>query len=258
MPEGDSILHTALRLRPVLIDQKIEEIVTPQRRHAADRWPKRLTDHTITSIDTYGKNLFLRFDNGLSIYSHLRMTGGWHIYEHGGKWKRSKTVVWLVIRTEKHEIVQFRGPVLELMSDTRRRNDPRLQRLSPDVLAEQFDEGEFIDRLRESDPTRPFGDVLLDQSVLAGIGNIWRAEACWEAEIDPWRPTNSVDNDAALKAVRSVIPRMLKSARADGPRDGIYAYGRAGRPCIRCKTKIRSRGQGDDNRIAYWCPGCQK
>ncbi len=115
----------------------------------------------------------------------------------------------------------------------------------------------FLRKLREDDPTRPIGEALLDQRTIAGIGNLWKCEGCFAAGIDPWRPTKNVSDDEVLQIVRTTRPKMQQSA-LDGMQDAhrvIYAKG--GQPCPRCGEPIRSRGQGDDNRITYWCAGCQ-
>lgn len=259
MPEGDTIRYAASRIRPVLEGAVPEEIVTPQRRHALDRWPERLAGRAIRAVDAHGKHLFLRFDGGLTLHSHLRMSGAWAVHERGRPWRRSPRRAWLILRTPTHEVVEFDGPVLELMTESRTRFDQRLAGLGPDVLAEPaFDADRFLRRLREDDPGRPFGDALLDQRTVAGLGNIWRAEACWAARIDPRRPARRVTDDEALAAIDGVRPPMQASAR-DGSgarRDNVY--GRAGLPCPRCATRIRAAGLGDDNRRAYWCPGCQR
>lgn len=259
MPEGDTIRYAANRMQPVLVGAVPEAILTPQRRHARDRWPQRLAGRAIRAVETHGKHLFLRFDGGLTVHSHLRMTGAWAVHERGRPWRRSPRRAWLVLRTPTHEVVEFDGPVLELMTDSRTRFDQRLAGLGPDVLAEpEFDGERFLRRLREDDPLRPFGDALLDQRTVAGIGNIWRAEACWEAGIDPHRRSREVSDEEALAAVAAVRPRMQRSAR-DGRRvRADRVYNRAGRPCPRCGERIEARGLGDGVRTAYWCPGCQR
>jgi endonuclease-8 len=113
----------------------------------------------------------------------------------------------------------------------------------------------FLARLREDDQTRPFGDALLDQRNLAGLGNIWRAEACFHGRVDPHRPIGEVSNGEALAAIRAVQPLMARSVAGDWPALGVYK--RSGRPCPRCGTPVESGGLGDDNRTVYWCPGCQ-
>ena len=258
MPEGDTIHYAANRMRPVLEGRVPEEIMTPQRRHAMDRWPERLAGRAVSAIDAHGKHLFLHFEGDLVLHSHLRMTGVWGTYERARRWGRSPRRAWLVLRTPSHEVVEFDGTVLELLTESRARFDRRLAALGPDVLADDFDAERFLRRLHGDDPTRPFGNVLLDQRTIAGIGNLWKAEACWEAGVSPWRASGDVSDEEALAVVAAARPRMLASA-AQGHKDREHhVYGRAGRPCPRCGVRIRARGQGDDNRRTFWCPRCQR
>jgi endonuclease-8 len=258
VPEGDSIRWAANRIRPVLEGRVPEEIRTPHPRHALERWPDRLAGRKVTRVEPYGKHLFLRFEGGLALHSHLRMTGAWGVYPAGGPWRRSRHRAWLVMRSEGCDVVQFDGPVLELMTEGRTRFDQRLAALGPDVLAEELDTERFLRRLRADDPTRGIGDALLDQSTLAGIGNMWKAEGCWEAGIDPWRAVAEVSDAEAVAILEGVRPRMARSAEL-GPRATRHRiYNRAGRPCPRCGAVVRARGQGDDNRTTFWCPGCQR
>jgi endonuclease-8 len=258
VPEGDTIHHAANRIRPVLAGRVPDEIATPHPRFAADRWPERLGGRAVEDVCAHGKHLFLRFEGDLVLHSHLRMTGAWSVRETGRRWARHPRRAWLVLRAGGHDVVQFDGPVLELLTETRRRFDRRLAMLGPDVLAEDFDERRFLRRLRQDDPTRPIGDALLDQRTLAGIGNIWKAEGCWEAEVDPWRPAGGVSDGEALAIVAGARPRMRRSALEGHRTIEPRVYGRAGRPCPRCGATIEVRGQGDDNRLTYWCPGCQR
>jgi endonuclease VIII len=256
VPEGDSIHSAARRVGAALVGKPIVEIETPHPRHALDRWPERLGGRAVRAVDARGKHLFIRFDGELTLHSHLRMTGHWGVYRRGERWRRSARRAWLVIRTEQHEVVEFDGPVLELMTDSRTRFDRRLTTLGPDILADDFDERRFLELARRDDPARAVGDALLDQRNLAGIGNMWKAEGCFMAGIDPWRPLRSASDDELLAVVRAVRPLMLDSA-AGQPPPRRWVYDRAGVPCRRCGTPILARGQGDDNRTAYWCPECQ-
>lgn len=260
MPEGDTILRAAKRIRPVLEGTVPEEILTPQARHARDRWPERLRGRTIERVDTHGKHLFLRFEGDLVLHSHLRMTGAWAVYRHGARWRRAPRRAWLILRARGHEVVEFDGPVLELMTEGRTRFDQRLAALGPDVLAEPaFDEQRFLARLRADDPTRGIGDALLDQRIVAGLGNIWKAEGCWGAQLDPWRKLRDVTDDEALAVIADARPRMFAATERNRLQPGErHVYDRAGRPCPRCGTTIKARGQGDDNRTTFWCPGCQR
>jgi endonuclease VIII len=257
MPEGDTIRVAANRIGAALIGRDIETIETPHPRHALDAWPDKLAGRKVRAVDAHGKHLMMRFEGGLTLHSHLRMTGSWGVYPRGRRWHRGAHRAWLVIRTADHEVVQFDGPVLELMTDGRSRFDQRLAQLGPDVLAPEFDEQAFIRRLRSDDPTRALGDALLDQRIVAGIGNIWKAEGCFAAGVDPWRKLRDVRDDEALAVVRAIRPGMQRSVEEGFPKD-LQVYKRDGRPCPRCGTKIQARGQGDDNRTTYWCPGCQR
>jgi endonuclease VIII len=257
VPEGDTIAHAAARIRPVLEGRVPDEIRAPQPRHARDRWPERLRGREVRSVDTHGKHLFLRFEGGLALHSHLGMSGMWGVYDPGHRWSRSPRRAWIVLRAGGREVVEFDGPLLELLTEGRTRFDQRLAALGPDVLAAEFDGPRFLRRLRADDPTRALGDALLDQRNVAGIGNIWKAEGCWEAAVDPWRTVREVSDAEALAVIDGMRPRMLRSA-SEGPLTiEARVYGRSGRPCPRCGTAIAARGQGDANRTTYWCPGCQ-
>ena len=159
-------------------------------------------------------------------------------------------------------MIQLRGPVLELMTESRTRFDQRLAGLGPDILAAELDEAEFLRRLRHEDPTRPIGDALLDQRTIAGIGNLWKSEGCFAAAHRPLAagPARSSD-DEALAIVRECRPAHAGSRRADGRQDRWRRiYNRAGRPCPRCgpAARIKAARQGDDNRPTFWCPSCQR
>ncbi len=257
MPEGDTIAWAAKRMRPVLLGRVPEEIHTPHPRHRHDRWPERLAGREVTAIDTHGKHLFLRFAGELTLHSNLRMTGAWATYPPGRRWRRSPRRAWLVLSARDHEVVQFDGPVLELLSETRTRFDLRLAALGPDILAPELDREAFLRRLREDDPTRGIADALLDQRIVAGIGNLWKAEGCWQAGIDPWQKVGTVADSEALGILERLRPLMRASAETGNQNRDKQIYGRAGMPCPRCGATIRARGQGDENRTTFWCPGCQ-
>src|SRR3954449_5659699 len=163
MPEGDTIHHAAKRVGAALVGSAIRSIETPHPRHGKDRWPERLAGREVRSVDAHGKHLFLRFDGDLTLHSHLRMGGAWGVYRSGERWHRSHRRAWLVLRTDKHEVVQFDGPVLELMTEGRTRFDRRLAGLGPDVLADELDEARALRNLRADDRTRGLGEALLDQ-----------------------------------------------------------------------------------------------
>jgi endonuclease VIII len=258
MPEGDTIHRAAEEIRAAFEGRAPERIETPQPRHRHDRWPEKLAGRTLSAVDAHGKHLFLRFEGGLTLHSHLRMSGSWAVRREGAAQGRPMRRAWLLLAGGGWEAIQYNGPVLELMSDARARTDPRLADLGPDVIGERFDERRFLARLREDDPTRPIGDALLNQRTVAGIGNMWKAEACWAAELDPWRETSEVEDAQVLAAVAFAREEMTRSAR-DGAHQRPHAvYRQQGRPCPRCGGRIRGRGQWENNRVTFWCPGCQR
>lgn len=253
MPEGDTIASAARRIRGALLGS-VPEL---EPRHPRTRgWERRLSGRVLTHVETHGKHLLLGFDGDLVIYSHLRMTGAWSIGPVGRRWPRAPRRAWLVLRSGEHEVVQFDGPVLELLTALRLRSDPRIAQLGPDVLADEFDAAAFLHRLRQDDPTRAFGDALLDQRIVAGLGTIWRAESLFDARVDPLTPTGHVSDAQALAVIAAARPRMAASAAGErGPRE-THVYRKA--RCPACGEAVQSRGLGDDNRTLYWCPSCQR
>jgi endonuclease-8 len=244
MPEGDS-LHRAARRLQALVGEHVE-VESPHPQAAVKRLPEQLSGRRLESVEAVGKNLLLRFEGGLVLRSHLRMRGRWQLRErNGGRGGRP----WLVLRGAEQEAVLWNGPVLEL-------HGRGVRRLGPDILAEPADFEAMLARLRETDPGRELGDALLDQRLVAGIGNAWKAEALWRARLSPWRRIGEL-SDAELRSVLAEAAELMR-ASVEGRRVPKATYRKAGRPCPRCGETIRSRGQGDDNRIAYWCPGCQR
>jgi len=258
MPEGDTIHHAAARIRAALAGSVPEQILTPQPRHALDRWPARLAGRSLNAVEAHGKHLFLRFDGELTVHSHLRMSGSWGVQREGERWRRARHRAWLVLRGRGWEVVQFDGPVLELMSDRRSRSDPALAALGEDVLGERFDTCLFLRRLRSGDPAGAIGEALLNQRTVAGIGNVWKAECCFAIGVDPWRALADVRDQEALALIEFARVGMRRSASAGPGARPRAVYGRAGQPCPRCGTPIRARGQGEHNRRTFWCPGCQR
>ncbi len=242
MPEGDSLHRAARRLQP-LVGQRLEA-KSPNPRAQATGVASRVDGLVLESVDAVGKNLLLRFEGGIVVRSHLRMTGRWRIEPRG---KERAGLPWLVLRGEELEGVLWNGPVLTLES----RNVPRL---GQDVLALEFDADAAVGRLRGAGE-RWLGEALQDQRLLAGVGNMWMAEALWTIEVSPWVRVRDAPDETLGDAV-AAARRLMQESLATG-RPGRQVYRRAGRPCLRCRTIVRSRGQGDDNRTAYWCPGCQ-
>ena len=182
------------------------------------------------------------------------MSGGWHVYAAGAPWRRPRSSAWAVLAAGGRQAVQFGGPTLRVLSAARARRDPQLARLGPDILAPGFDAAAAAARMR-ADPGRELGDALLDQALVAGIGNIFKSEACFAAGVDPWRSLGTL-GEAELVSVLSAAREQMLAAVEQGERHRFAIYRRRG-PCRRCGTPVRARGQGDAARTTYWCPGCQ-
>src|SRR5215468_5964043 len=246
MPEGDALARAARRLQ-VLVGERVE-VETPHPRAAVKQLAPRLDGRRLEAVEATGKNLLLRFEGGVVLRSHLRMTGRWRVEPKGA---RRTGTPWLVLRGDEHEAVLWNGPVLELVRDTR-----HLRRLGPDVLDEPPDLEAMLARLRRAPQSREVGDALLDQRLVAGIGNVWRSEALWESGVSPWWALADVPDDD-LRATLESAHGMMR-ASVDGRRPELHVYRRAGRVCRRCGGIVRSHPQGENARIAYWCPTCQR
>ena len=243
MPEGDALHRAARRLQP-LVGENVQ-VETPNPRAQLGRIAERLDGRRLLSVEAVGKILLLSFEGGYVLRSHLRMTGRWTLVPRGSS-RRGRP--WLVLRGSRYEAVQWNGPVLELHARW-------LRRLGPDILERPPRIDEMLVRLRNEDRRRAVGDALLDQRVVSGIGNKWKAEALWEVELSPWRPLGDA-GDAELRELLAAAARLM-SGSLEGRRHANHVYRLVGRPCPRCGERIISRGQGDDNRTAYWCSGCQ-
>ncbi|MBI3749086.1 MAG: Fpg/Nei family DNA glycosylase [Chloroflexi bacterium] len=269
MPEGDTLFRTATGLRPYLVGRR----VSAARTAGPGPVPRveRIVGQEITGVESLGKNLLIRFGNGLEIRTHLRMNGSWHRYRPGEPWRRPPGRARLVLEVPGAVAVCFDAPVVELLERRAEAVHPSLGRLGPDLLAPDFEPAEAVRRLR--DPARaatPIGEALVDQRALAGIGNVYKSEVLWLERVAPTDPVGALD-DATLSRLVATAHGLLRvnASRNGGPervttgRDRravgpLYAYGRARRPCRRCGTPIRSMRQGVElPRTTYWCPACQ-
>jgi endonuclease VIII len=242
MPEGDAI-HRAARRLQVLVGQTLE-VETPHPRAAVKQLAPRLDGRRLESVEAIGKNLLFRFEGGLVLRSHLRMSGRWRVL---GRDAPVFGRPWLVLRGAEHAGVLWNGPVLELDRSVARR-------LGPDILAEPPDYDEMLKRIRGA-ADRELGDALLDQRLVSGIGNVWKVESLWEQRLSPWRRVGEV-SDGELRAVLGTAARLMRDSLEAVP-GRRHVYRRKGQMCPRCGTPIRSWPQGDDARMAYWCPTCQ-
>ena len=246
MPEGDALHRIAARLQ-VLVGERVEAS-SPNPRGAATNVARVVDGRALESVEAIGKHLLLRFEGGITVRSHLRMTGRWRVRELSARPWAGRP--WLVLRTTRWEATQWNGPVLTLDRDGTRH-------LGPDLLDPTTSLDDLVRRLRDAEPRRPIGEVLLDQRVVAGIGNMWLAELLWHGRVSPWLPVGSVAHDELDRALSWAREAMRRSVEGI-PAPPRAVYRRAGRACPRCGARVRSRGLGELNRTAYWCPGCQR
>jgi endonuclease-8 len=256
MPEGDTIHRTAATLRTVLEGRELERFEAPRIRGRAPA-----AGSTIRSVEARGKHLLIRFDDGAVLHTHMRMTGSWHTYRPGERWRRHASHARVVIATRGSVAVCFDAPVVELLDERGITRHPQLAALGPDLAEADADIDEAIARMDRLDPETAVGVALLDQRVASGLGNVYRSEALWASRADPFRPIDRIDPE--LRRELLVTGSRMLRANLDGPRrqtvpGGLAVYDRAGLPCRRCGVTIRTRRLGEQARSVWWCPGCQR
>jgi len=240
MPEGDTIFRTARTLHSALAGKVVTrfETVLPK----LERVP--LVGRKIERVAAVGKHLIIEFEGGVQLHTHMRMNGSWHIYRVGERWQRPRVDMRLVIETNDFVAVGFNVPVAEFEGATEVR---------PDLLSADFDAVEALRRVKEHGDEE-IANVLLNQRVMAGIGNIWKSEALFRSGVDPFTRVRDLD-DATLERIIANAKKLLR-ASANGRVDRMV-YSRGGQPCRKCGTRIGHRAQGPDARLTYWCPRCQ-
>jgi endonuclease VIII len=244
MPEGDS-LHRAARRLHLLVGEHVEA-ESPNPRGLATGVARAVDGRVLERVEAVGKNVLLYFDGGVVVRSHLRMNGRWKVRPRDGLPLQGSP--WLVLRSPEWEATQWNGPVLRLGGEA-------VRALGPDLLASSTDPAAIVSRLRGVGQTRLVGEALVDQRIVAGIGNMWLAEALWHTRVSPWAALASVSDEELRRTL--TWARVEMGASVEGRRPSRAVYRRAGRGCPRCGEPIRSRGLGDSNRTAYWCPACQ-
>jgi endonuclease-8 len=258
VPEGDTIFRTATTLRRWLVGREVTAAVGPPGLD-------RAVGATVDAVEPKGKHLLVRFSSGILLHTHMRMTGSWHVYPEGARWKRPRHQARVILTCGDRLAVCFNAPVVQVLADHEERIHPALNALGPDVLTEGFDLEEVLRRAATKPRRTLVGELLLDQTVVAGFGNIYRCEALFLRGLDPWTPIGEVD-DAELAELVTVGRGLIGANAGPGSpvgRDvglgsgGMWVYDRTGRPCRRCGTAIRSARLGDQARMVHWCPRCQ-
>jgi len=273
MPEGDTIFRAARTLHRALAGKQVTafQSMLPALNRIDDDAP--LAGRTIERVHSRGKHLLIHFSGGLVLRTHMRMNGSWHIYRPGEKWQRPRRDMRILLTTADFEAVGFNIPVAEFMSERAVAKNAALRSLGPDVLADDFDATKVLENLRARSQSE-IAEALLNQRVLAGLGNVYKSEVLFICGINPFKPVALV-SDADLTSVVDASRRVLKTNVSEGlelmttysglrrttgrsnPRDRLWVYGRANLPCRRCGMLIRVQKQGPDARLTYWCPRCQ-
>jgi endonuclease-8 len=259
MPEGDT-LHRAATMLEVLTGHRIDR-VTGSHRAVVSRGD-RLRGHTVTAVAAIGKHLVIRFDHGWSLRTHLQMTGVWHRYRPGQRWRTTVGKARVVLESREWVAVCFTAPTVQIGPDAE--IDDALAHLGPDLIHDDVDWDEVLARAHDS-AAATIADLLLDQAVMAGIGNVYKSETLYLERIHPETPAAAVD-DTSLRACGERARRLLVANKdrpnrsttgRRGPDATMWVYGRAGKPCRRCRTPIEVTGLPTGERLTYWCPACQ-
>ena len=262
MPEGDTIFRAATSLRRWLGGREI----TGARTTSAEVAAATLVGDRVADVEARAKHLLIRLHSGRVLHTHMRMTGSWHVYPTGERWRRPAWQARIVLEAGDRVAVCFNAPVVELLAAGMEVAHPSLASLGPDILASPLVD---VDEVRRRVAARPgdteIGDLLLDQRVISGIGNIYRCETLFLGRVHPQRPLAEVDA-ATLDRLVTTAARLMAATigpQAEVGRDvgqGVgerWVYGRSRRPCRRCGARIVSGRTGVQARTAYWCPRCQ-
>ncbi len=259
MPEGDTIFRTARTLRHVLAGRALTSVQTAGP--VLGEPPPVGVE--VTGVTARGKNLIVAFSDGSTLYTHMRMTGSWHVYRPGERWRKPARRARVVLENAHFTAVCFSAPVVEFLAAGVVERDRRLHSLGPDLLDPAPDLVEARRRLRALDG-RTIAEALLTQSAVAGIGNVYKSETLFLCGVHPEAPAGGLDDDTLDHLLRTASELMRRNIgggwrvtreNRDGRR--LWVYGRKGEPCARCGETIRLGRHGLAARSTYWCPGCQ-
>ena len=263
MPEGDTIWRTARTLRGVLGGRLVSGFRSPLPGVAAAARRLGVVGQTVAVVESNGKHLLIRFSGGATLHTHQGMTGSWHVYRTGTAWRKPERAARVVVETGEATAVCFSAPVVELLPPGRNAGHPALQRLGPDLLSPGFDAAEARRRFGER-PEVEIGVALLDQTALAGIGNVYKSEVCFLCRVNPFLRLRDLDEaalDRLIETARREMRRNLgpgmRRTRSALSRERLWVYGRSGKPCLRCGTLVQRHLQGEQARATFWCPLCQ-
>ena len=259
MPEGDTIYRTAVVLRQALLGRQLVAFDAPRITGVHPTIGSLIED-----VTSRGKHLEVLFDDGLVLHTHMYMTGSWHVYRPGERWRKPASKLRAAIEVQDWLAVCFSAPMVETYRRADRRRHASAGSLGPDLCRPDANLAEAVSRMaRFPEPDTSIAEVLLDQRIAAGIGNVYKSEVLWACCLDPDVPI--ADVPVALRsALIETAATMLRANLQGGSRvtsldapGGLAVYGRDSKPCVRCRTPIERGRHGDQARVTFWCPGCQ-
>ncbi|MET1232845.1 MAG: DNA-formamidopyrimidine glycosylase family protein [Candidatus Limnocylindrales bacterium] len=262
MPEGDTLFRTAAVLRDILLGRTL----VSARGRPGGAQLERLVGGRFLRVESIGKHLLIDVDRGLSLHTHLGLHGSWHRYRTGEPWRRGANRAVAVLEVPGAVAVCFDAPTVDLIETRALGLHPVLRALGPDLVTSEVATDALVGRLRALPPETPVGEALLDQRVMAGLGNVYRSEVCFVERVDPFRTLASlsdptlaglVETGRTLIRANRMAPARTTVPGARRPGERLWVYGRAGRPCRRCGGVIQSRVGGDPPRRTWWCLTCQ-
>lgn len=274
MPEGDTVFRAARALNQTLAGQGVTRFETAYAPLASVHDQTPVTGRTIDRIEARGKWLLFYFSGDLILVTHMLMSGGWHIYRTGERWHRARNHMRVLIATDRFEAVAFDVPVARFHTARTLERQTTIPSLGPDLLSETFSKDEAVRRML-SLPGEEIGNLLLNQRVIAGIGNVFKSEICFASGVNPFRRVATLHEqelDCLLATARKFLAANVTPASSGGiatytgsrrttgssdPSARLWVYRRKGRPCRRCGTTIVMQKQGAGARSTYWCPQCQ-
>ena len=263
VPEGDTIAQSAATLAGVLVGRAVTGFRSSVRGVEARAAALGVVGSQVAAVEARGKHLLIQFSGGAVLRTHMRMTGSWHLYRVGTRWRRPASLARAIVEAGDVVAVCFSAPEVELLSAGQMNGHAALQRLGPDLLAPEFDEAEALARLRAATDLE-IADALLDQSIAAGIGNVYKSEVLFLEGINPFARVGSLNEETLRCLLRTARRQLRRNVGVSERRtthgtqkQTLWVYGRAGRPCARCGTTIRRAVQGPHARSTYWCPTCQ-
>jgi endonuclease VIII len=275
MPEGDTIWRAARTLNRGLAGKVVTEFETVFPKLARRDYDAPLVGRTIDSVKASGKWLEMWFSGDLILLTHMLMSGSWHIYRPGENWRRSRQHMRIVVTTRELLAVAFNVPVAEFHDARSLSLRAGYRHLGPKLLATDFDSLAARANLAMH-PDMEIGSALLKQSILAGLGNVFKSEVCFACRVNPFRKISSLSDtelDCVVRKARELIEMNATDAAGDrmvtytgirrttgrsDPGESLWAYHRAGEPCRICCSPIASAKQGPEARSTFWCPRCQK